>query len=356
MPASKVEVSYGSPLRAEAPYELVRKMRASVVVLGPLLARLNHVKVSLPGGCAIGGRPIDIHLDGFKALGAEIHLDQGYVDVRAKELHGGTFRMPFASVGATENPDDGGHLDSGENCFTKCRAGTGDYGSGGHAQRHGRAHPAALEQKRSRLKALTKTAWRKTPGDCRSHRSRKLHDRGGHDARVAQRGELPSGSFDLAYSKKCVIAGVAVERLIRPNHVSVTAPEHLLPVSAETAVYPGFPTDLQAQWMVCMALSNGSAQITEQVFENRFMHVAELQRMGANIQAKGNTASVDGVAGLSGADVMVSDLRAGAALVLAGLAAQGKTTIHRIYHLDRGYEDLEKKLSQVGATITRGQE
>jgi UDP-N-acetylglucosamine 1-carboxyvinyltransferase len=149
-------------------------------------------------------------------------------------------------------------------------------------------------------------------------------------------------------------AGISVETT--PNTIKVTAPKEILPVSAETAVYPGFPTDLQAQWMVCMALSNGTSQISEQVFENRFMHVAELQRMGANIQTKGNSAAITGVPTLSGADVMVSDLRAGAALVLAGLTAKGKTQIHRIYHLDRGYEDLEKKLSQVGATITRGQE
>jgi len=349
-----VEVTAGTPLLAEAPYELVRKMRASVVVLGPLLARLHHVKVSLPGGCAIGGRPIDIHLDGFKAFGAEIQLDQGYVDVHARdhELHAATFRMPFASVGATENLMMAATLIPGKTMLLNAAmepeitdladmlnamgaritgAGSATLTIEGVAKLHGVDHQVIAD----RIEAGTyMVAAAMTGGDLKIENCRPDH----------------LGSL----IDKMHQAGIPVD--VSGQTIHVSAPQSISPVDAETAVYPGFPTDLQAQWMACMALSNGQATIKEQVFENRFMHVAELQRMGARIQTKGNAAMVEGIKGLSGADVMVSDLRAGAALVLAGLAARGTTTIHRVYHLDRGYETLEQKLSAVGAHIIRGQE
>ena len=348
----RVEVVADGPLKDEAPYELVRKMRASVVVLGPLLARLQHVKVSLPGGCAIGGRPINIHLDGFKALGAEIQLDQGYVDVRAKNLRGSTFEMSFASVGATENLMMAAALIPGTTVLKN----------------------AAMEPEITDLADMLNAMGAHIQGaGTPTITIEGVETLRGVDHRVIA-DRIEAGTYMVAAAM--TRGSLAIEEC-RPEHLTslidkmreagipvtvtgtmirVDAPKQILPVSAETAVYPGFPTDLQAQWMVCMALSNGTSTIVEQVFENRFMHVAELQRMGANIQTKGNTATVQGVAHLSGADVMVSDLRAGAALVLAGLAAQGKTTIHRVYHLDRGYEALEEKLSKVGATITRGRE
>lgn len=348
----RVEVVADGPLKDEAPYDLVRKMRASVVVLGPLLARLHHVKVSLPGGCAIGGRPINIHLDGFKALGADIQLDQGYVDVSAKNLRGSTFEMSFASVGATENLMMAAALIPGTTVLKNAAmepeitdladmlnamgahiqgAGTPTITIEGVEALRGVDHRVIADriEAGTYMVAAAMTRGSLTIEDCRPDHLASLID-------------------------KMREAGIPVA--VSGSTIRVDAPKQMLPVSAETAVYPGFPTDLQAQWMVCMALSNGTSTIVEQVFENRFMHVAELQRMGAHIQTKGNTATVQGVAQLSGADVMVSDLRAGAALVLAGLAAQGKTTIHRVYHLDRGYEALEEKLSKVGATITRGRE
>jgi UDP-N-acetylglucosamine 1-carboxyvinyltransferase len=349
---SEVEVTAGETLHSEAPYELVRKMRASVVVLGPLLARFNKVKVSLPGGCAIGGRPIDIHLEGFKAFGAEIQLEQGYVDVHAKVLRGNTFHLPFASVGATENLMMAATLIQGKTVLQNAArepeitdladmliamgariqgAGTETITIEGVKSLHGVQHHVIADriETGTYMVAAAMTGGVLTLENCRPEHLTSLID-------TMRQAQIP------------------VE--ISGSTMKVSAPPTILPVSIETAVYPGFPTDLQAQWMVCMALSNGRSQIVEQVFENRFMHVAELQRMGANIQTKGNSASITGVSRLSGADVMVSDLRAGAALVLAGLAAEGRSTIHRVYHLDRGYEALEAKLSQVGAIITRGDE
>ena len=350
--SEQIDVTSGPTLYAEAPYELVRKMRASIVVMGPLLARLGRVKASLPGGCAIGGRPINIHLDGFRALGATINLEQGYVDVSSSKLQGAPISLDFASVGATENlmmaaslipgrteihnaamePEIGDLADFLNAMGARvCGAGTGHIVIDGVDRMHGAAHeviPDRIETGTYMIAAAM------TQGDVTLYRVRTDH----LSALIAKMRQ----------------AGIAVDEKGSTLHVG--GAKTITPVSVETAVHPGFPTDLQAQWMALMALSTGSAQITERVFENRFMHVPELQRMGADIQIKGNTAMVQGVSGLSGADVMVSDLRAGAALVLAGIAAKGQTTIHRIYHLDRGYENLEGKLSALGARIARGKE
>ena len=345
----QVEVTAGPTLYAEAPYELVRKMRASIVVMGPLLARLGRVKASLPGGCAIGGRPINIHLDGFKKLGASVTLEQGYVDLRSDTLQGAVIPLDFPSVGATENLMMAASLIPGRT----------------------EIHNAALEPEIGDLADFLNAMGGRVSG---AGAGRILIDglerlHGAVHEVIPDR--IETGTYMLAAA---MTGGDLVLRHVRGDHLTaliaamrqagievgetngdlhVTGPKTIRPVTIETAVYPGFPTDLQAQWMALMALSIGAAQVTERVFENRFMHVPELHRMGADIQIKGNTCTVQGVSGLSGAEVMVSDLRAGAALVLAGLAAKGKTVIHRVYHLDRGYENLEGKLSALGACINR---
>ena len=348
----EVDVKAGPTLYAEAPYELVRKMRASIVVMGPLLARLGRVKASLPGGCAIGGRPINIHLEGFKALGADIHLEQGYVDVRAEKLQGAVIPLDFPSVGATENLMMAASLVPGRT----------------------EIHNAAMEPEISDLANFLNAMGARVSGAGTGHilidGIERLH--GATHEVIPDR--IETGTYmiaaamtqgDIVLRRVCADqltaligkmrqAGIGVVE--KDGTLHVQGPKTINPVSIETAVHPGFPTDLQAQWMALMALSTGTAQITERVFENRFMHVPELQRMGADIQIKGNTCTVQGVSGLSGAEVMVSDLRAGAALVLAGLASKGKTVVHRVYHLDRGYENLEDKLAALGASISRSKE
>lgn len=348
----KVEITAGTPLIAEAPYELVRKMRASIVVMGPLLARLGRVKASLPGGCAIGGRPINIHLDGFRALGATIELAQGYVEVTAPRLKGTSISLEFASVGATENLMMAASLVDGTTEIVNAAkepeitdlavflnamgadiqgAGTSRLTIQGKKRLHGVDHTVIAD----RIEAGTyMIAAAMTQGDLTIRKAPKV--------------------FLGSLLDKMKEAGIDVRDV--PDGLRVIGSNRVRAVSAETEVYPGFPTDLQAQWMALMTLAQGSSEMIERVFENRFMHVAELSRMGANIQIKGNVASIQGVELLSGADVMVSDLRAGAALVLAALAAQGKSTIHRVYHLDRGYESIEQKLRQVGAKIERSKE
>ena len=348
----RLDVSSTKVLHGEAPYELVRKMRASVVVMGPLLTRLGKVRVSMPGGCAIGGRPINIHLDGFKSLGATVKLEEGYVTAEAKRLAGTTVTLEFASVGATENLMMAAVLAKGKTILKGAArepeitdlanflnaigakvtgAGTDTVTIEGVDKLHGTEHhviPDRIETGTYMIAAAM------TGGELNLSPARPDHLR--------------------SLIEKMLKAGISVEE--SGDRIRVKAVKTIKPVDAETEVFPGFPTDLQAQWMALMSLAQGTSHVTEKVFENRFMHVAELQRMGARIQVKGNLSSIDGVQSLSGADVMVSDLRAGAALVLAGLAAQGKTTIHRVYHLDRGYEDLEKKLNAVGAKVTRSKE
>ncbi len=348
----EVEVTAGPTLHAEAPYELVRKMRASIVVMGPLLARLGRVKASLPGGCAIGGRPIDIHLEGFRSLGADVVLDQGYVDMRAAKLIGTTIHFDFPSVGATENVMMAASLAEGKTTISNAAmepeiedlaqflnamgakvegAGTDTITLEGVKTLHGAQHKIVAD----RIEAGTYMIAAAITGG-------QLHVR-----------DMVCGHL-VALISKMRQAGIEVETTENGVHVGQT--KGLNAINMDSAVYPGFPTDLQAQWMALMTRASGVSQITERVFENRFMHVAELQRMGADIQIKGNTAVVQGVESLSGADVMVSDLRAGAALVLAGLAAEGTTTIHRVYHLDRGYEALEAKLNAVGGKVQRSKE
>ena len=334
-----------------APYELVRRMRASILVLGPLLAREGRVEVSLPGGCAIGTRPVDIHLKGLELLGAEIELRDGYIRARApKGLTGAEVVMPQISVGATENLLMAASLARGEtrlinaarepevgdlaHCLIEMGAEIEGIGSDtlvvrGVARLHGAEHAVVSD----RIEAGTyMMAAAITDGELDLIDARAAHLR--------------------AVIEVLSEAGVQVTETNRGLSVR-RANGRLTGVDVMTEPYPGFPTDLQAQMMALMATAEGASMITETIFENRFMHVPELSRMGANVTVHGASALVRGQAGLTGAPVMATDLRASVSLVLAGLAADSETLINRVYHLDRGYERLEDKLAACGADIER---
>jgi UDP-N-acetylglucosamine 1-carboxyvinyltransferase len=336
---------------ALAPYDMVRKMRASFQVLGPLLARHGEAKISLPGGCAIGARPVDFHIKGFEALGAKIDLVDGYVIASAKDgLTGTTFELPFASVGATENLMTGAVLAKGRTvlkntarepetedlgrCLIAMGAkisglGTGEITIDGVERLSGVDYTVMPDRIETGTYAIA-TAMT-----------------GGEVELVGARAESNTALYTLLRGIGTEVTptnrGIAIHRNgVRPTSVDVT-----------TDVFPSFPTDLQAQFMALMAISDGTSHITETVFENRFMHVPELARMGANIKVEGDMATVTGVEQLKGAPVMATDLRASVSLVLAGLVAEGETMVNRVYHLDRGFERLEEKLSAVGADIER---
>ncbi len=334
-----------------APYDLVRKMRASVLVLGPLLAREGVAEVSLPGGCAIGTRPIDLHLEGFKRLGAEIELDGGYVRASApKGLRGGEIVFPKVSVGATENLMMAACLAEGETLLVNAarepeivdlaelltRMGARIEGAGGERIRiqgvaalNGTTHAVVPDRIEAGTYAMAAAI---TDGD--------LHLLG------AKAAHLPAVIETLEK------AGVALEETNRGLRVR-RANGRLLGTDMMTEAFPGFPTDLQAQFMALMTTAEGAAMVTETIFENRFMHVPELSRLGADIVVHGASALVRGRDSLLGAPVMATDLRASVSLVLAGLAAEGETELNRVYHLDRGYERLEEKLAGCGADIER---
>lgn len=346
---SKLTVKTDSSCVSEIPYELVRKMRASIVMAGPLLARYGSIKISLPGGCAIGVRPIDIHLDGFKKLGADVSLNEGYVNIRCKKLIGTKIKLRFPSVGATENLLMASVLSSGETtienaakepeivdlCSMLSSMGANIKGAGTDVLRI------------KGVKNLCGTTHKIIPD--------RIETATYMLATAITKGEVKLKNTNpghcTAVIEKLKKSGLRIE--VENDSLFVRWERTLKPQSIKTAVYPGFPTDVQAQWMALMSTLKGRSVITETIFENRFLHVAELQRLGADLKIDGNKVIVNGVKKLSGAPVMVSDLRAGAALVLAGLAAEGTTKILRIYHLDRGYESLEKKLSALGADIQR---
>jgi UDP-N-acetylglucosamine 1-carboxyvinyltransferase len=334
-----------------APYDLVRKMRASVLVLGPILARCGEARVSLPGGCAIGTRPVDLHVKGLERLGARIELREGYIDAQAPQgLKGAEIIFPVVSVGATENLLMAASLAEGETTLIN----------------------AAREPEIIDLAACLNAMGAKISGAGTDRIMiagvKRLH--GAEHTVVPDRIEtgtylmataITGGSVDLLGARYDLVAAVArslesagVE--ISENAKGLTVARRngrLSGVDVMTEPFPGFPTDLQAQMMALMATADGAAMITETIFENRFMHVPELCRMGANINVHGASAMVRGVAHLNGAPVMATDLRASVSLVLAGLAAAGETTINRVYHLDRGYERLEEKLAACGADIER---
>ena len=337
----------------EASYDLVKTMRASVLVLGPLLARLGRARVSLPGGCAIGARPINFHLQGFQQLGVRHRLDQGYVEAEVDgRLIGGTVCFDIPSVTATENILMGAVLAKGETVIKNAArepeiGNLVDMLNGMGARIKGRGSDTLQIEGVVRL---------------RPARIRIVPDRietGTFLIAVgATGGELTLNNCDPALLpslyEKLRAAGVVIREEADRLHVSRRGPVRA--VDIKTMPYPGFPTDLQAQMMALMCFSNGLSLITETIFENRFMHVAELQRMGADIRIDGHSAIVSGTGRLRGAPVMATDLRASASLVIAGLAAEGTTEISRVYHLDRGYDDLVGKLSRVGAVIHRESE
>lgn len=338
--------------KTTAPYDLVRKMRASILVLGPLLAREGRARVSLPGGCAIGNRPIDLHLRGLQKLGADIDLADGYVEARAKRLHGARIRIPSVSVGATENLLMAAVLAKGESVIENAAR-----------------EPEVADLARFLVRLGAKISGIGTE-ELRIEGVSELS--GGEYAVMADR--IEAGSYAVAGAitggdirLDNVPAGAMGATLDVLRDMNVTVREHenslsvsregpLAPVEVSTAPYPGFATDMQAQVMALACLAQGASVITETIFENRFMHVPELSRMGADIRVNGNVATVRGPAHLKAAPVMATDLRASMSLVLAGLAAEGETTVRRVYHLDRGYEKLEQKLTALGADIRREKE
>ena len=335
----------------EAPYDIVRKMRASILVLGPILARAGEARVSLPGGCAIGNRPIDLHLKALEALGAELETSAGYVTARAAggRLSGGRFAFPIVSVGATENAVMAAATAKGSSRLDNaarepeivdlCRC---LVAMGAHIDGIGtetleiegvdRLHGATYAVMPDRIEAGSYAC-----------------------AAAITGGDVELTGVDPADMGATVAAlrdaGVTVEE--GKSSLRVTADGGLKPITLSTAPFPGFATDMQAQFMAMLTRADGASVLTETIFENRYMHVPELARMGADIQVRGRTAIVRGVERLAGAPVMATDLRGSMSLILAGLAAEGETTVSRIYHLDRGYERLEEKLSGVGADIER---
>ncbi|NVN92590.1 MAG: UDP-N-acetylglucosamine 1-carboxyvinyltransferase [Desulfuromonadales bacterium] len=336
----------------EATYDLVKTMRASVLVLGPLLARFGRARVSLPGGCAIGARPINLHLKGLQALGAEIVLEHGYVEAKAKRLKGARINFDISTVGGTEHLMMAAATAKGETILENAARepeitdlglilnsmGAQIEGAGTDTiriQGVSELAPVTYDVMPDRIEAGTfMIAAAITGGDIRIKGMKLEH--------------LDALVFKLQD------AGVEISS--RDNVVRVRGPRKIKSVNIKTRPYPGFPTDMQAQFMALMCRADGASVISENIFENRFMHVAELLRFGADIVIEGNAATVKGVKKLSGAQVMATDLRASASLILAGLAAENTTEVSRIYHLDRGYESIEKKLSGLGADIVRVKE
>lgn len=338
----------------EAPYEMVKTMRASILVLGPLLARFGHARVSLPGGCAIGSRPVDLHIKGLKAMGAEIHIEHGYIEATTshlphKRLQGARIFMDLVTVTGTENLMMAATLAEGttvlENaarepevvdmaeCLIKMGANIEGAGTDvitihGVERLKGAQHQIVCD----RIEAGTYMV---------------------AAAMTGGKVKLLNARADLldAVIEKLREAGANVEH--DANTITVKASEKLNAVNLRTAPHPAFPTDMQAQFMALNTIAEGTSRVIETIFENRFMHVQEMQRLGASIEVEGNTAIIRGVEFLDGATVMATDLRASASLVLAGLVARGETTIERIYHLDRGYERLEEKLTALGAKVRR---
>jgi len=333
----------------EAPYDLVRTMRASVLVLGPLVARFGKARVSLPGGCAIGARPVNLHIRGLQKMGAVVDIEHGYVVARAKRLKGAHIYFDIVTVTGTENLMMAATLAEGETILENAAR---------EPEVVDLAH--ALIQMGAKIEGAGSDVIRITGVETlKPMNYRVLPDRietGTFVIAAAITGgavtirDCNAGHLDALLTK---VSEAGAE--IRPGDGSITVRGNrdIRPVDVKTLPYPGFPTDMQAQFMSLMALAGGTSVINETIFENRFTHVAELRRMGANIVIEGRSAVVKGVAKLSGAPVMATDLRASASLILAGLAAEGQTEISRIYHLDRGYESIEEKLSALGADIKR---
>ncbi len=340
----------GAITNTEAPYDIVRKMRASVLVLGPLLARTGEARVSMPGGCSIGTRPVDLHLKGLEQMGATFRLDGGYMDGHVTgRLRGATIVFPFVSVGATENLLMAAALADGRTvlanaarepeigdlarCLNAMGAriegiGTDKLVIDGVEYLHGAEHRIIPDRIETGTYACAAAI---TGGEVRLHGAR----------------------LDYLGAVVRTLRDAGVEIVEEPDALLVRRLNGLHGADAMTEPYPGFPTDMQAQFMALMAVAEGAAMVTETIFENRFMHVPELNRMGARINVHGASAIIRGVKSLSGAPVMATDLRASVSLILAGLAAKGETVVNRVYHLDRGYEAVEQKLAACGADVER---
>ncbi len=336
----------------EAPYDLVKTMRASIYVLGPLVSRFGYGKVSLPGGCAWGPRPVNLHIEGLKKLGAEIEIENGYIVATTRRLKGAKITLDIPSVGATGNILMAAVLAKGTTLIEN----------------------AAKEPEITSLALFLQKMGAKINGIGTEY----LEIEGVKTLNAVDASVIPdrieSGTFliaghitggDIRLEKTRPLFLSSIINKLRdtgaqiqegPDWVHIKSNERIHPMDVTTAVYPGFPTDMQAQWMALMSIANGSSIITDNIFEDRFTHVAELRRMGADITLDHNIAIVKGVSHLSGAPVMSTDLRASASLILAGLIAKGKTHISRVYHIDRGYEKIEEKLKLLGAEIYRDQE
>ena len=333
----------------DADSNLIRKMRASFLIMGPMLSRFGYCRLSLPGGCNIGSRPIDLHLKGFKALGADITMGYGYVEAKAKKLRGTTIYLDFPSVGATENIIMAATLAEGRTIIENAAeepeiADLAGFLNSMGAKVSGAGTGTVIIDGVKKLKGTS---------------YKPIYDR------------IEAGTFIIAAAitnSKITINGInsnhltpvleklkecGIEFIENGEKIIVDGTQNKNPIDIKTMPYPGFPTDMQPQIMSLLSIVNGSSIVTETVFENRFMHIAELNRMGANIKIDGRTAFVEGVNKLTGCDVKATDLRAGAAMILAGLVAEGYTSIGDIYHIDRGYVNIEEKFKRIGADIQR---
>ncbi len=336
----------------EAPYDLVNTMRASVLVLGPLVARLGKAKVSLPGGCAIGARPINLHLMGLEKMGATITLESGYVLAKAKKLRGASIYFDTPTVTGTENIMMAAALAEGKTLIENAAkepevVDLADALISMGARIKGAGESIIEITGVSRLKPLKHAI---IPDRIETGTFMTIAGITGGDITI--KGCRPD-HLDSLINK---LQDTGITFRITSNGLRVMGPEKPGAVNTKTMPYPGFPTDMQAQFMALMCIANGTSVISESIFENRFMHVAELRRMGADITIEGGTATVRGVEKIKGAPLMATDLRASASLIVAALAAEGETTINRIYHLDRGYEKIEEKLQKIGADIRREKE
>lgn len=348
----RVEIDTTHINNPEAPYDLVRSMRASVLVLCPLIARMGEAKVSLPGGCAIGARPINLHLMGLEKMGAKVEIEHGYVKVKAKRLKGAKIYLDMPTVTGTENLMMAAALADGTTVIENaaCEPEVSDLAE-------------ALKKMGARIEgagkdvitiegvnSLNPVEYSVIPD--RIEAGTFMVAGAITDGNIKLKGCIP-GHLDAVVAK---IKEAGVEIIEEEGGLRVKGIKRPKAVDIKTMPHPGFPTDMQAQMMALMSVADGISVITETIFENRFMHVAELRRMGADIKIEGNTAIVNGVPDISGAPLMATDLRASASLIIAGLAAKGKTTLSRVYHIDRGYEKIEKKLDGLGAKITRERE
>jgi UDP-N-acetylglucosamine 1-carboxyvinyltransferase len=335
----------------EAPYELVKTMRASFLVMGPLLARLKKAKISLPGGCAIGARPVDFHLKGFRALGADIITEKGYIQAEVKKLKGNDIYFDFPSLGATENIMMAASLAEGVTMIENAAKDPevielGNFLNKMGAKVIGLGSDIITIEGVKRLKGVN---YRIIPD--------RIEAGTYMVAAAITGGTVEIDNVNPSYLKSCIVkleeSGIKVD-VKEDDNIIISNTGAIKSVDIKTMPFPGFPTDLQAQFMALMTIANGTSIITENVFESRFAHAGDLRRMGADIKVEGRNCIIKGVKKLSAAPVMASDLRGGAALILASLAAEGTTEISRIYHIDRGYVKIEDKLSSLGAKIKRG--